>query len=504
MSSSSPKIQTATQPWSIRSIGGPLVAVIVGMFMVLLDSSAINVAVPALVRQFDSSLPVVQWSLTGYILAEAAVIPLAGWLSDRFGAKRVFLLAIVWFTVSSLLCAIAQDAGTFIAFRILQGLGGGMVMPIGISMIYRISPQEKIGTVMGMVGVPILIAPAIAPAIAGMLVDYASWPYIFLLNLPVGIAGVWLGIRKLPRLERGASAKLDLPGLLLAPLAFASLVYGVSRGGDAGWGASSTLAGLAVGAAALIALVLAELRREQPLLDLRVFRSFAFTRAILIQWIVAIAFYGLLFLNPVLLQQAKGYGAWDTGLLLLPQAVLSAVFIQLGGRWFDRIGLRPLVIAGMALIGLGAFLLSRLSANDGISTLILPFLLAGSGQALFGMGLNAYLFQAAPPHLAGRVASLTGAFQQVMASFGVAGLATLLASRLRAYADSASPAESGVWMHAFKDAYLAVAAVAFAGALLGFTIRARRSSERPVANGDDAGSDDRAADGSPQTKRREA
>ena len=234
----------AATPFNMRAILAPLVAIIVGIFMVVLDTTAVNVAVPGLVRQFHGTIPTLQWTITGYALAQAAVIPLAGWLSDRLGAKGLFLTSLVLFTLGSALCATAQSSGMLIAFRVLQGLGGGFVLPVAMAYIYRLSPPEKVGAVMGLMGIPILLAPAIGPVLAGWLVQYASWRWIFLLNLPVGVIGVTLGLRSLPVAARQVTGGLDLPGMILGPLAFVALSYGITEGAAAGprtrhWVASS-------------------------------------------------------------------------------------------------------------------------------------------------------------------------------------------------------------------------------------------------------------------------
>ncbi|MBW7454154.1 MDR family MFS transporter [Paenibacillus sepulcri] len=456
---------------TVKAIIGPLVAIIVGMFMVLLNMTALNVAVPNLVETFNSSLPVVQWSITGYILAEAAIIPLAGWLSDRFGAKRMFLIAIVMFSITSILCVFAVNVEQFILFRVLQGLGGGIVMPIGMTMIFRISPPDKVGTVMAMMGVPVLIAPAIGPVLGGWLVEYASWQFIFWVNVPVGVLGIWIGLRYLPNLVQQVAPRLDILGMIFGPLAFAALVYGVNQGGDSGWTSYQTITGLSIGTAALLIFIMVELRLKEPLLELRVFRTYAFTSAIILLWITSIAFYGILFLNPVFLQQVKGYSAFDTGLLLLPQALVSVVFIQAGGRLFDRFGVKPLVIIGMAILSLGAYLLSNLSAEGNEWQMIVPLLLSGAGQALFGMSLNAYIMKVAPQELISRVTSLTSASQQVMGSFGIAGFATLLSSKLSENTGSGSLTQVSSISDAFSTTYIVVMVVTILGIILGFMMR---------------------------------
>jgi EmrB/QacA subfamily drug resistance transporter len=426
-------------PFSIGSILGPLVAIIIGIFMVILDGTAVNVAIPSLVRDLHTNLSTIQWTITGYSLAQAAVIPLAGWLSDRFGPKQVFLISVGLFTLGSVLCATAQSDTMLIAFRVLQGLGGGCVLPIAMAYVYRLSPPSRVGAVMGMMGIPILLAPALGPVLSGWLVQYHSWRWIFLLNLPIGIVGITIGIRALPALARKAVAALDLPGAILGPLAFASLSYGISQGATS-WTSSKTIGGIVIGGLALIAFVIVEFRVEHPLLELRVFRSLDFSRATVVQWVGQFALFGVLFLVPLYLQQVRGYGAFDTGLILLPQAIAAAVFMPIGGSLFDRIGARPLVMVGLGIVAVAAFLLSGVSGTTQGSDLILPLAMMGAGMGLMMMPLNTHIINAAPRSLVSRVTSLTNALQQVVASLTVAALATILTSRLTFHLSAARAA----------------------------------------------------------------
>ncbi|WP_027092512.1 DHA2 family efflux MFS transporter permease subunit [Cohnella thermotolerans] len=470
--SSQAKQESASAPTSMGAILAPLVAIIVGLFMVILDGTAVNVAIPKLQEDFGSSLSLVQWTVTGYALAQAAVIPLAGWLSDRFGAKRVFLISVALFTVGSLLCALAHTAELLILFRVLQGLGGGVVMPIAMAFVYRIAPKDKVGAVMGMMGIPILLAPALGPVLAGWLVDYASWNWIFLLNLPIGVIAVLTGIRTLPNIERQSVASLDLLGIILAPLAFAALSYGVTQGATS-WTSTETLVGIIVGAVALILFIIVELTRQNPLLELRVFRSGNFTRGILVQWVSQFALFGTFFLVPLFLQQAHGYSAFKTGLIMLPQAIASGVFMPIGGRLSDRFGARPLVLAGMVFVVISALILSNMNADDGIVMVMLPLAMLGAGMGLFMMPLNTHLIQSAPQNLVGRVTSLTNAAQQVVSSLAIATLTTISGNKMKDLLIEGQKQAPGIedWTAAFNYTFFILMFIAIAGGILGLVLR---------------------------------
>ncbi|CAM3308798.1 DHA2 family efflux MFS transporter permease subunit [Paenibacillus lupini] len=423
---------TSTQPeqeFQLKSILLPLVAIILGCFMVILDTTAMNVALSKLVEDFHTQLPTLQWTVTGYMLAQAAVIPLAGWLSDRFGAKTIFLTSVVLFTLGSLLCALPNDPQMLIMFRVIQGLGGGFVLPVAMAYVYRLSPPNKVGQVMGLLGVPILLAPAIGPVLSGWLVEYHSWRWIFLINLPVGIISVMFGLWKLPKLDTKKLAGFDIPGMILGPLAFAALSYGLNQGAES-WTSDKTIGGLIVGGAALIAFIFVELRVKHPLLDLRVFRSVDFSFGIVVQWIVQFSLFGAIFLLPQFLQQGRGYGAFDTGLTLFPQALASACMMPIGGYLFDRIGVRWLVVIGLSLVSGAIFQYSNLDIHTGREDLLLPLIMAGAGMGLMMMPLNSHLINKTPRELVSRVTSLTSAMQQVISSLAVALLVTILTKRI--------------------------------------------------------------------------
>lgn len=281
-----------------RSIMAPLVAIILGTFMVILDNTVVTVALPQLGRVFGTDLTLLQWVISAYFLAQAAVIPLAGWLSDRFGAKRIYLISLVLFTIGSALCGLASGAGMLVAMRVLQGLGGGMLMPIGMAVLYRVTPPERRGAIFALFGLPLMVAPALGPVLGGYLVEFADWRLIFLLNVPIGALALLVGLRALPDLPAATAAgALDTVGVVLGPIAFASLSYGISESTGSGWTGTPTVVGVAIGLVALGLFVWRELTATHPLLDLRVFRSRDFTLAILTQWAGFGAMFGSFFLS---------------------------------------------------------------------------------------------------------------------------------------------------------------------------------------------------------------
>jgi EmrB/QacA subfamily drug resistance transporter len=458
---------------SSRAILIPLIAIILGTFMVILDNTVVNVALPTLGRVLNSDLSLLQWVITGYMLAQAAVIPLSGWLSDRFGAKRIYLVSLVLFTAGSALCGLALNGEMLVATRVLQGVGGGMLMPIGMAVLYRLTPPDRRGAIFGLFGLPIMVAPAIGPLLSGYLLQYADWRLIFLINLPVGVLALLIGLRVLPSIPAGRSAgALDSLGVILGPLAFASLSFGVSQSPSAGWSAPSTIGGVAVGLVALVLFVWRELTVADPVLDLRVFRGREFSLGILTQWVAFAAMFGTFFLIPLFLQQVRGYGPLETGLYTLPVALASAVFMQISGRVFDRIGVRIPVLFGMTLIGLAMWLLSRVGGSTTGIDLLAPMLALGAGMGSMMMPLNTHLLNVAPRDLVGRVTSLTSEMQNVVASLAIAIFATVLQGRIPVHVAEATAAAGGTataamlenaTAFAFGDVYRVALVVAATG-----------------------------------------
>jgi EmrB/QacA subfamily drug resistance transporter len=466
---------------STRSILAPLIAIILGTFMVILDNTVVNVALPQLGRVFNTDLSLLQWVITAYFLAQAAVIPLAGWLSDRFGAKRIYLISIVLFTAGSALCGLATSGEMLVATRVIQGLGGGMLMPIGMAVVYRLTPPERRGQIMAMFGLPLMVAPALGPVLGGYLVEFASWRWIFLLNVPIGALAMVVGLRALPDLPAGrAAGALDTLGIVLGPIAFASLSFGISESTHSGWTGAPTVVGVVLGLTALALFIWRELSFAHPLLELRVFRSRDFTFAIVTQWAGFGAMFGSFFLVPMFLQQVRGYGSFETGLITLPQAAASALLMQVGGRLFDRVGARPPVLIGLGTVAAAMWLMTGITGTTTLFDMVLPLVLLGSGMGLMMMALNTHMLNSAPRELTSRVTALAQALQNVVSSLAIATFATVLQARMpmriaeatQAAGGQATPQSlAGASAAAFGDVYTVALGLIAVAWLLGWTLR---------------------------------
>ncbi|MFC6650797.1 MDR family MFS transporter [Paenibacillus rhizoplanae] len=436
--------------FSLKQILPILLAVASGMFLVILDSTIMNVAVPKLVSAFDTNLSTIQWVITAYTLSLSAVIPLAGWFSDRFSPKRMFMTSIVLFVLASVLCAMATTPEQLIFFRIVQGLGGGMVAPIGIATVFMVAPPDKRGSVMGILGIPMLLAPILGPLLSGWLIEYINWHWIFFINVPVGVLALLMAWRYLPASGAKLSNKLDVTGVLLAPVAFTSIVFAVHQAGEKGWSNLWTLAPLAGGLVILAVFIWNELRQKHPLLELRVFRSPTFVHGISVAWLNQIALFGSILLFPLYLQQVRGLTPLEAGLYVIPQALLSTVGINVGGRLFDRFGVRPVAIMGILSLCGSLLALTQIDAQTSSLYIICSFAFAGLGQGLTMMQINTHVLRSAPKELISRVTPITTSAQQIMSSFGVTITMAFLAKQIRGLPAQHSPDQLG---HAFGSTF---------------------------------------------------
>src|SRR5579884_4078979 len=323
-----------------------LAVVLCGTIMTILDATIVNIAIPTLQTDLKaSSYSNIAWVVTGYMLAQGAVIPMTGWATDRFGTKRLYLITITLFTLASMACGLAQNLGELILFRVLQGVGGGMLMPIGMTIILRAVGPSQMGRVMGIFGVPMLLAPAIGPVLGGWLVQDFTWRLIFYINLPVGILALVAAYRYLRETPFSHTMKLDWIGFLLGTPAVVTLMYAVDRSSTLGWSSPLVVSLLLTAAVLFTLFVVRQRTAAEPLLHLELFRDRTFSWSIVLGFVIVTAMFGVMLLLPLYLQEVHGYDALHTGLLLMPQAATAAVFMPLGGYLTDRIGPRPVVIA---------------------------------------------------------------------------------------------------------------------------------------------------------------
>ncbi len=450
--------------------------VALGLFMAVLDNTIVNVALTAMQKSFHTDINTIQWVITGYFLAQAAAIPMAGYLSNQFGAKRMFMLALAIFTVGSLLCGLSPNiAGTgggdklLIAFRLLQGIGGGMLFPIATAIAFGAFPPEERAAASGLVAVPVLLAPTFGPTIGGLIVDSsAGWPGIFFINIPVGIIALLLLARvvrpDVPAAQQGAPREpFDWLGLVLSSLGIVLVVYAFTLVAQSKPGSISpqhpngelyglgywlvwVLAGAGLAVLGLFAVY--ELRvAKDPVLDLRLLGSYNFLVATVLTWVVRAVVFGSFFLLPLFLQQFRGQSALDAGLAMIPQGLAATVGIVSGSRLYDRIGPRALVTMGLILLTLSNVMLMGISKHTTGWDLAPALLVRGLGFGWSNLILQTVALAAITGRALPKASSLYNATAQVFSSIGVALLSTLFVQQLSSHITTAMKEAQAKGMH---------------------------------------------------------
>ena len=357
---------------------------ILGLVMAVLDTTIVNVALDTLSRDLDAPLSTIQWVSTGYLLSLAAVIPLSGWITERFGSKRTWIASIALFAAGSALCALASSAGELIFFRVLQGLGGGMLIPVGFTLVAQSAGPRRIGRALALIGVPILLAPIFGPIIGGLIVDNAPWQWIFVVNVPIALVAIVAAARLLhPDAGRADAGALDWMGAALLCPGLVGVVFGLSETeSHGGIGDPIAFAPILAGIGLIGLFTWHSLRVTRPLIDVRLFRDRGFRAATIATFLLGGALFGMLLVLPLYYQVVRGQSALDAGLLLAPQGIGAALMLPIGGRLTDRVGGGPVVVAGCTVVALATLPLVLVTAHT-------PYALLGGVLFIRGMGLGA-------------------------------------------------------------------------------------------------------------------
>ena len=405
--------------------------VVLGAIMSILDVTVVNVAINTLAEEFETTLPTIQWVATGYTLALATVIPITGWAADRFGTKRLYMISLVLFVFGSVLSGLAWSETSLIVFRVLQGFGGGMIMPAGMTILTRAAGTDRIGRVMAVIGVPMLLGPIFGPILGGWLVDDFSWRWIFFINLPIGIAALLLAFQVLPRDMAQADHKLDWLGLGLLSPGLALAIYGLAESGSSGgFGEAKVLLPIAAGLVLLALFVRHALRADEPLIDLRLFSNRVFTVSTITLILVVISVFGGMLLLPLYLQAVRGETAMATGLLLAPQGFGAMLAMPIAGRLTDRTGVGRIVPFGLVLVALSFLALTQLEADTSYWALGVVLFVMGLGMGATMMPTFSGAMQTLRRAAISRASTTLNIEQQVGASIGTAVLSVLLAHEL--------------------------------------------------------------------------
>jgi EmrB/QacA subfamily drug resistance transporter len=408
--------------------------VALGLFMAILDNTIVSVTLPQMQKAFHTDFETITWVASAYFLAQAAVIPIVGYLSDRIGSKLMFLAALALFTTGSVLCALAPTKEALIAFRVFQGIGGGALLPMAFAIIFRIFPPAERGMANALLGIPIMMAPAFGPTVGGYLSTSFAWNAIFIINVPIGIVALILAILVLPahKAESEHQAgpagrqRFDFLGLVLSLVGFSALVYGLTSAGSKGWGNATVLTFILVGVAVLLAFIVVELRVSDPVLDLRLFANYTFTISNIVLWVIAGVLFGSLFLLPLFFENIQGHTALLAGEFLISQGLSMGVGMALSGVLYNRVGPRILAATGLALLVAGTYSLTRLDVNTSGMSLQIWLILRGLGLGFTMPPLQTLALSKVGNRAMAKASSLVTVTRMVASAIGVASLTTYL------------------------------------------------------------------------------
>jgi len=447
------------------------VVFVAAMFMSIMDATIVNVALPTIGRDFAVSPTAVDSISISFLVSLAVFIPASGWLGDRFGGKRVLLAAIVVFTVASAMCGLASSLGELVIFRVLQGVGGGMLAPVGMAMLFRAFPPEERIRASSILTVPTTLAPALGPVLGGLLVTDLSWRWVFYVNVPIGAAALIFGLLFLSQAEQANPGRFDLPGFLLSGVGLGLAMYGVSEGPVKGWHSSDVLATIAAGVVLLAAMVVVELRTAQPMVDLRSLGNRLFRSSNGVMILASIAFLGTLYAISLYYQDGRGLSALQSGLSTFPEAFGVMGGAQLASRWlYPRLGPRRHVTIGLTGTAASIALLALMGPATSLWWARLLMFTLGLSMAQVFVPVQAAAFATITPAATGRASTMFNAVRQLGGAVGVAVLTTaiVLVGPLHLVGGHAVAN-----LTAYRVAFLVAAAVCLLGVPCALSIRDR-------------------------------
>jgi len=463
-----------------------LAALSFALFMIMLDNTIVNVALPSIQRDLDIGVSELEWVVTGYALSFAVLMLSGGKLADMYGRRRVFLLGLAVFSLSSLACGLAGSADLLIGARVVQGVGAAFMMPATLSIISATFPPRERGAAIGIWAGVSALALAIGPLVGGLITEHIGWNWIFYVNVPVGVLGVAATLLIVPESrDTSLEQRLDLPGLLVSGAGLLALAYALIEGNHAGWSSPTILSLFAIAAVALVAFVLLELHQRLPMMDLSLFRQGTFAGANIVALLVSLAMFGVFFFVSLYMQNILGYSAVEAGATFLPMTVLIILVAPIAGKASDRFGSRWLMATGMTLVALSLLLYALLEIDSSFWNVLPGLLTGGIGMAMSMSPMTAAALSAVPVDKAGVGSGILNTFRQVGGALGIAIMGAILAERSgSALAAGASREEA--FMGGFTRSLYVAAAFAFVAALVAAVLvrthhePAREPAEEPV------------------------
>ncbi|MEI2130852.1 DHA2 family efflux MFS transporter permease subunit [Staphylococcus aureus] len=411
------------------SRGKILAALLFGMFIAILNQTLLNVALPKINTEFNISASTGQWLMTGFMLVNGILIPITAYLFNKYSYRKLFLVALVLFTIGSLICAISMNFPIMMVGRVLQAIGAGVLMPLGSIVIITIYPPEKRGAAMGTMGIAMILAPAIGPTLSGYIVQNYHWNVMFYGMFIIGIIAILVGFVWFKLYQYTTNPKADIPGIIFSTIGFGALLYGFSEAGNKGWGSVEIETMFAIGIIFIILFVIRELRMKAPMLNLEVLKFPTFTLTTVINMVVMMSLYGGMILLPMYLQNLRGFSALDSGLLLLPGSLIMCLLGPFAGKLLDTIGLKPLAIFGIAVMTYATWELTKLNMDTPYMTIMGIYVLRSFGMAFIMMPMVTAAINALPGRLASHGNAFLNTMRQLAGSIGTAILVTVMTTQ---------------------------------------------------------------------------
>lgn len=411
------------------SRGKILAALLFGMFIAILNQTLLNVALPKINTEFNISASTGQWLMTGFMLVNGILIPITAYLFNKYSYRKLFLVALVLFTIGSLICAISMNFPIMMVGRVLQAIGAGVLMPLGSIVIITIYPPEKRGAAMGTMGIAMILAPAIGPTLSGYIVQNYHWNVMFYGMFIIGIIAILVGFVWFKLYQYTTNPKADIPGIIFSTIGFGALLYGFSEAGNKGWGSVEIETMFVIGIIFIILFVIRELRMKSPMLNLEVLKFPTFTLTTIINMVVMLSLYGGMILLPIYLQNLRGFSALDSGLLLLPGSLIMGLLGPFAGKLLDTIGLKPLAIFGIAVMTYATWELTKLNMDTPYMTIMGIYVLRSFGMAFIMMPMVTAAINALPGRLASHGNAFLNTMRQLAGSIGTAILVTVMTTQ---------------------------------------------------------------------------
>ncbi|OFD42507.1 DHA2 family efflux MFS transporter permease subunit [Bacillus mycoides] len=415
-----------------------LVVLIAGCFLSTLNQTLLNVAMSNLMEVFDVSAATVQWLSTGFMLINGVLVPITAFLMKRFTTRQLFISSMLSLFIGTVLCACAMNFGTLLTGRMIQAVGAGIIMPLMMTVILYLYPSEKRGSIMGTIGFAIIFAPAIAPTLSGFIIEYVSWRWLFIGLAPFVLIVIILALKYLMNVAETTKAKLDIVSVILSTIGFGCIIFGFSSAGSKGWGHPVVITTIIIGIIVTTLFCLRQIKSSDPLLNLSVFKYKIFTLTSVINVLITMIMYADLILLPIYLQNGRGFTAFESGLLLLPGAVINAFLSPITGKMFDKYGAKPLFITGLICIIISMWGVINLTESTTYMYLMVRTIILRIGLSFISMPLNTAGLNALPRELGSHGSAVNNTVRQLAGAIGTAVIITVYTIQSTSHASQLS------------------------------------------------------------------